>query len=915
MKINGINNTQLPQKKQNFKSNSTVFDSFFTPSTYQPVTLNVLRAYTTYQTNQNYKEIKTFDIPYVGQGKLYQLSNGHKLAVISKPGPTVISTTINAGQEDSPVISHFLEHLLYNSENQIDKENFASLQKNLGLDVDATTNLYNTNYVMKYPFSDDENIEKIVKTQAQLLQYPPNFKTKVETEKGVLVSEATMYPEEKNDEETINYRMLNELFGINEKPKPIINKIEKIKNSTYEELIAFHNKYYNNNNMTSVVVGDVNPDQIARTFAKNFNKPNNSPIKNTKVNLSKPIQQTKRIDLKFNSSNSEIENNIQVGFVGPKNDNIEENFLYIALKFYFNNIKQDENIFLEGLDTKHLSVGNSIIKFSSKSKPKEEEIALKELYQNIFNLTQNQISDNEITILKSKLKESFSEVSEGAYPIAHFCSEEFSYSNNIDLFEYSKLADKLTKQSLQAFTQKYFDLNKAVVIVAHKNEESKKANSPTFTGSKSTLNTTGITEYKYPNNLQLTLDTSPGISRTSFRLKLISDENPKTKPGISRILEFMLMESEKDYELKYPYSSKPHLNVKLNKVDLEASTQPENTKEIINLVKSKLLTPSFTQEELDKAKKLLKADLEVNSDKDLMKIKQAKFANYAYRDSIYNTSFEDACKLVDEITLADVRDFHKQLISKSQGKAILVMPKSVFESQKNDIFRLIGSEMPILKQKQEVNLAAKISVPSLTSTKIITNEIKDENAQIQQGFQISRNGVCAEDLGVKLISTILGEQRDSRLVGEIREKQGLSYSTGTLLDSDDRPSYLYLISNLPLNKDNSGNIKKIMDVYKKNIDDLVNNPISEKELENAKTIIKSNIVQNLEYTEGRNDLIDEYGTENAKNLFQIIDKITPNDIQNLAKRYLMKPSIIQVRANKDVLSENKNYLSSLGTII
>lgn len=270
---------------------------------------------------------------------------------------------------------------------------------------------------------------------------------------------------------------------------------------------------------------------------------------------------------------------------------------------------------------------------------------------------------------------------------------------------------------------------------------------------------------------------------------------------------------------------------------------------------------------------------------------------------------------IDAITLSDIMNFQKQLISTSQGKVILVMPKNSFTLQKKELFDLIGTNIPKLQSKQKIDLTNKIPVESISTSKIIIDEIDNNNAVIQQDFKIPLGGDLKEELGVKLINIIIGEQTNSRLVSDIRQKQGLSYSTGASLDLDGRLGYLSLISSSPLDKDNASNLQKILDTFKKNTADLINNSISNQELEIAKTIFRSQIIQQLEYSDRRNDLIYEYGLEGINKLFQILEDITPDKIQNIAKTILTKPSIIIIKANKDVVEQNKAYLNTIGEVV
>jgi len=189
MNIRSVVNAQFVKKQQNFKGNSVNSSPFSTFPNYQPIPLETSNAYASPQITQGYREIETFDVPYVGKGKLYELANGHRIAIVKKTGPTTINTFVKAGSEDALITSHLLEHLIYNGENNINSVKLTEYFSKLGANTQATTHGNCTNYFIEYPFNDSENIEKLIKAQADLLQNPAFTKEKFEKEKNVIFAE------------------------------------------------------------------------------------------------------------------------------------------------------------------------------------------------------------------------------------------------------------------------------------------------------------------------------------------------------------------------------------------------------------------------------------------------------------------------------------------------------------------------------------------------------------------------------------------------------------------------------------------------------------------------------------------------------------------------------------------------------
>lgn len=912
MQINSIVNSQNIQRKQNFKGSSANSSPFSDFPSYHPIPLETSKAYVSSQITEGYKELETFDVPYVGKGKLYELANGHKLAVIPKKGPFVINTFVKAGNNQEPITGHFLEHLIYNSENNINGKTFADNLADIGAYRSATTHNNYTNYRLDYAFNDEENVENLIKLQANLLQYPQNLINRVEKEKGVLISEYTLNPtsKSKKEEEKINYLCLNNIFGLNERPKEHFDEIEKVKSASSEQITNYYNKYYNNNNMVTIIVGNVNPDSVVKIFSKDFNKPNQNPSieKTTKQDLSTPIQSTKRLDVNLDSN---IDNNIQVNFVGPENDDKKGKFLAWMLETYVRENNLDYK--LDRIGTDEFNTSKSILRFSNNFESEKEEQGLQELYKKIFNLTQNVISDEDFSILKLKLKDYYSSATESAPVLSEICGEGFVQNGEINFNDEYKYIDTVTKDDLQNFAKTYIDFNKALVIVAHSDVESKQSQ-PSFK-SKVNIETDNIKEYKYQNNLQLLVDNSGEITRTTYRLNLIPNNIPNLKPGVAELLAFMLNDSIKQKMTKrLPNDYKAQL--RLNNIELLLSITPEQTLEAIKFVNSSLQSPNFSQESFNKNINLLRKLNNEVIDNYTSNLYREKYDGYPVRYSLERIpSKEERMKKIDEIKLSDVIGAYNQIINNAQGKAILVMPKSEFEKQKDSILKQIGTGFLSLQPKQNVNEIKGINIKPIEKTKILINEIDNADASISQEFQIINKGNLKEQITIKLLSSILGGSTNSRIEADLREQKGLSYSAGSTYETDGALGYFNVGASLPLDKDNSENLKVVLDSLRKNINELINNPINDIEFKHAKKLFKSDIIGTMEFSNGRSNILSEYGLDNTQKLFEIIDKITPQDIQNAAKIYLLKPSIISISTNKDVLNSNKDYLNTIGELL
>lgn len=219
MQVNSVVNLQIIQKKQNFKGSFVNSSPFLNFPSYKPISLETFKAYASPLITQGYKEIETFDVPCVGQGKLYELANGHKIAIVQKPGPTVINTFVKAGRHESLISGHLLEHLLYESNNEVDSKSLSDFFVKYGIKRRATTWDNYTNYYMQYPFNDLKGI-----TDLDIEQGSSNDLSKIIPDLQTMI-------EHRDDLELGD--IVN--FDVTDRFNQIIDKLEKITSITLKQ--------------------------------------------------------------------------------------------------------------------------------------------------------------------------------------------------------------------------------------------------------------------------------------------------------------------------------------------------------------------------------------------------------------------------------------------------------------------------------------------------------------------------------------------------------------------------------------------------------------------------------------------------------------------------------------------------------
>lgn len=883
MQINSVVNLQNIQRQQNFKGSSANSSPFLDFPSYPAIPLDTAKAYASPQITQGYKELETLDIQNVGKCKLYELSNGHKVAIVKKNGPTNIRTLVKRGSEDAQITSHLLEHLIYRGENNINGERFSELAAKIGAETNAITHDNYTEYFINYPFNNKDDIDKLIKVQSELLQNPSFKKEQFEKEKKIISIE---YAGNKIQNELKNKDaiFIDALLDTDRKTEKLDYSKEAIDKISFEEVMKFYNKNYTNNNMVSVVVGDVNPDEAIKSFLKYFNKKNTLNI-NDQTEPKIVLQNPKRIDL---TNDLYFDNPVNIGFVGPKNNNLKDSFLAMALSIYVDKfVDQTSNtkIKMSTVVNGNKPEDDLGLKFNIISFDKDEK-KIDILNQYLKELIQKPISNEDIKKIKEALKNNYSIITENSEKISSMIGGsliEGNSKNHLDIYKY---IDTLTPDELEGFIKKYINPEKQLSLVFTDPQPLTKNKAVSFKGSNhvNNINTENIKEYNFPNNLQLIVDAASEITRTTFSLELkhykLPKDNIKTYVALEKMLQNKMDENNASRKNHF---SNIDMQSDLDKFKVVVNALPENTMQSIESAKKIILKANFSPDDLEKIK----------------------------------NEFKNTNNNIDEVKFFDVINLYYKILFCSTGKAVLTIPQDVFNSNQSNIISNINKDIPSLQKKQEKVADSKENFKTSGNTQVRIEKSYNDNATIYQGFKFKNADQMnfKDRVALSLLSQILGEGNNSTLYKDIRENQSLVYEATSRFLREDNNNYFEVFAELPITTSNSEDLQKILTSYKTNIDKLINSLISEEELNQAKTLLKSKYMAKFEESSySRNELVSQFSINEINNLFKTIDKISPSDTQKIANKYLNSPPNISIKTSQEILDLNKNYLADIGKI-
>ena len=911
-----------------------------------------LKAQVLAQAPISYTYIRDIKLPFSNNAKLFRLANGQKVVILEKKGPTVLETYYNVGSMNEPDekrgISHFNEHMAFNGSKSpygsLNSGDFFRIVNEMGASTNASTGFSATNYFISSQLLGKGNVfDTSAYIQSQQLQYPEPTADMIEKEKGPVTSEISMVGDDPVN--TALNNCIKNLFQIQStSPDLVAGTISNINKLTRKDTLDYYNLWYTPDNSVTVVTGEVPVDEAINTIAKYFNKSAYVPVQNRKYQDFNVIQKPVRVDVKLPKAQSGV---VVLGFAGPANnstkENIEMEVLMTSILGYKNaRISKELNKIQSAAMMNIERVGNrpsdpKTILLASQTTPQKTEEVIKTIYQGINNLVQNPITQEELDTAKKFLKMTYSKISEESHALNSLLGNAI-LDNDLNYAEnYLAILDSLTPADITNFARKYLDLNKVSLSVVHPqnlDDSQIMANYETTNNisniKKSALqnpiqkiafkgriddklfDTSKIKQYKLANNMQVILNPNKSDISTSY-IKLQTVMPAQTKPGVPSILSIMLNEGSKNknYDEFYKDVYKAGMSLKFDAgydfICADSASLAQDTGMAVDLIKEVLTQPRFNEKSLAYAKKLFKESLlkvDNTANEPLVKDLFPDYSKFSTREELLNA--------LDSITLSDVENFYNYIKDNAMAKAVFTAPVDKKPELAGTVLNKFSYGIGEFKPYKVDYFKNYTPIPQ---NKILTKAEPRNQAEILQAFKFKTNYNPKDQMVFSVLNTILGGGPSSRLFEDLREKQKLAYRVESEIDYEGDTGIISL--GIKTTTDNPGenieqfdNVEKSLDGFKKHIELLKTQPVSQEELEAAKLKAKTTMLNRLETSDEQTGMlagsIDTYFGINAINEnLKIIDEITAEDIQNAANYIFNSNCVISILASQKTL-DNMN---------
>lgn len=337
------------------------------------------------------------------------------------------------------------------------------------------------------------------------------------------------------------------------------------------------------------------------------------------------------------------------------------------------------------------------------------------------------------------------------------------------------------------------------------------------------------------------------------------------------------------------YGAKLHINEQFDSLSMEISCLKKHFPELLKLVFSVITEPLFPEKEFQqfakRSKQQLKNKLSKNELQAYRRLTERLFGKeHPYG---YNTELEH----FDALSVEDVRAHHRRCINASGCKVLLAgkSDAACIALLQEQLARLAPPPTQLLELPQWPEL------PPLQRTveHIPARSEKNMQASLRLGFRCPHRH-SPDFASFSFLSTILGGHFGARLMQNLREDKGYTYSVYSSVEAMRHSSYFYISAEVALQSKEAA----LKEIYAE-IERLQEEPISAEELHMNQQYLLGNYLNALDgpfaiasvWSELiRNDIDASY----FQNILGAIRNAQATDLQALAQKYFKKEHITEI---------------------
>lgn len=237
------------------------------------------------------------EYPYLEKPlSVYTFKNGHSVVFAYKKSPMInISSWVKTGSinenNENNGVSHFVEHLLFKGTTKYSAGVFDKTMERLGGIINAATwkdytfyyiNIPQKHYKTALEMHADMMVDALFPSEEIGPEFDPNGASpKEKRERYVVIEEIRMG--EDNNWRKVYKNLNNSMYENHPYKREVIGTKEIIANISQKEIDRYYKTFYTPQNITTIVVGEFDEDEMLDLVQKNFIFKDNSNIEKCKT--------------------------------------------------------------------------------------------------------------------------------------------------------------------------------------------------------------------------------------------------------------------------------------------------------------------------------------------------------------------------------------------------------------------------------------------------------------------------------------------------------------------------------------------------------------------------------------------------------------------------------------------------------
>ena len=266
---------------------------------------------------------------------------------------------------------------------------------------------------------------------------------------------------------------------------------------------------------------------------------------------------------------------------------------------------------------------------------------------------------------------------------------------------------------------------------------------------------------------------------------------------------------------------------------------------------------------------------------------------------------------LEALTLTDIQNLYSRILATAEVSTTINSPVKEYPQMQDMINNSLSVGLPLFRPVTKQKTPSYNIYQPQTQPKTIVEANESKQAEIIQAYTFKKSENIDDIAKFAMVEFILGGGMPSRLFKDLREEQKLAYSVGAgcyhVKDTSVMALHIGTTTESPDPKEGSPeNVNKALNGFNKHVNLLKTENVSQQELNDAKLIIKTSILNSIETNSDKlatihSDSETPYDIHYTQALLDAIDKLTPDDVRAAANYIFANPPVTSIVASQKTL--------------